>query len=378
MIDAALRRVEAWFGSIGCPVRDLLDRVVIHETPLTPDSVAGYTEGRALHLVTEPIYRRIWDRLYPTWPWTDDTYAALARHEIAHRAHESLVGPDGMGEPWFFEGLAVVVAGQFETDVEPVAPPEYPVYGWRVRQLAGSHPMKGLIEHAGERCVLEPGPHGTILMIHGSGPFDLDGRCAEGRYSKEPFFRDLAAAFREEGWGTLRYSKPADYPGTDLANIRLQLRNLWRFLPEDRPRLVFAWSEGSLHVRDLPVDGAILVGGIGTNIGDVIRAQGGPDRDALKREFGGRDRREMIGIDRPVGRLLDELDLEDNGKALRGVPLLVLHGTADAEVPVEQASRFEGATVVLGEGLDHRFGGARRIVDAAREWLTQRRGARAR
>lgn len=145
MIEAAVRHVEHWFRAAGCPVRDLLDGVVIHETPFERDFIAGFTEGRTLHLVTEPLYRNIWERLYPSWPWTGDTYAGLARHEIAHRAHESLVGPDGMGEPWFFEGLAVVVAGQFETDVEPVAPPDYPLFGYRVRRWAARVPIRELI-----------------------------------------------------------------------------------------------------------------------------------------------------------------------------------------------------------------------------------------
>jgi hypothetical protein len=158
------------------------------------------------------------------------------------------------------------------------------------------------------------------------------------------------------------------YSTTDVTVLEAQLRRLWDRLPADRPRVVLAWSEGSLHLRALPlgeVDAVILLGAISTNIADAIAAQGGPEREELLRTFGGRDRREMLGADRPVGRLLDELALEDNWRVFEpypDLPILVLHGEADREVPITQASvwmkrlpHHRRLTVVTRPDRDHRL-----------------------
>ena len=72
----------------------------------------------------------------------------------------------------------------------------------------------------------------------------------------------------------------------------------------------------------------------------------------------------MLGIDRPAGRLVDELAFENNWKVFsedQSPPLLVLHGDQDREVPVAQARVWEErlpshrVTVVVGRGYDHRF-----------------------
>jgi hypothetical protein len=158
-----------------------------------------------------------------------------------------------------------------------------------------------------------------------------------------------------------------EYAATDFAVLAGQLRSLWSLLPTERPRIVFAWSEGTLHVRALPIgeiDAVVLLGGIATNIGNIIRAQGGPLPDELRRELAGKDRREMLGIDRPVGRLVDELAFEDNWKVFseaQSPPLLVLHGVQVQEVPITQVKVWEDrlpgnrVTVVVGRGYDHRF-----------------------
>ena len=76
------------------------------------------------------------------------------------------------------------------------------------------------------------------------------------------------------------------------------------------------------------------------------------------------ERTEMFGLDRPVGRMLDELAMGDNHHTFprfSKLPLLVLHGDADREVPVSQARRWKAAlpgrrlTVVEGKGRDRRF-----------------------
>ena len=221
---------------------------------------------------------------------------------------------------------------------------------------------------------------GSILLVQGSGPFDVDGRTPAvgrtSRYGGEPFYLDLAGALRERGWCVLRYAKPgvgheavdeAMYARTDLALLGRQVQNLWRRLPDDGPRIVLAWSEGSLLVPMLPlneIDGVVLLGAIATNIADVIAWQGGPSREALEGELAGKERCEMIDADRPAGRLADELALEDNWKAFEPFPdlsILVLHGGKDRDVPPSQARVWveklenRNLTVVVKDWLDHRF-----------------------
>lgn len=221
---------------------------------------------------------------------------------------------------------------------------------------------------------------GTILLIHGSAPFNADGlipgASRDLRYANDPFFRDLSLRLRTKGLTVTRYSKPGVsdtrvdftvYRRTNYRCLCKQLQRIWLTLPNDRPRLVFAWSEGSLLVRALPlsqISGVILLGGIATNIGDVIAAQGGPDSSQMKQMLMSRGPTDMLGIDRPVGRLLDELDLEDNWRTFLpypNLPLLILHGEKDEEVNVQQARTWRehlpnhDLTVRIGDRLDHRY-----------------------
>ena len=221
---------------------------------------------------------------------------------------------------------------------------------------------------------------GAFLLIHGSAPFNADGTVPstanDTPYSRDPFFRDLAAFLRDRGFLVVRYAKPgvhvdriepSVYAQTDFKCLAEQIRAVARHLPRTHPRLVLAWSEGTLHVRALPLrefDGVVLLGGIATNLSDVITAQGGPPRAELSRQVAAMKRNEMIGVDRPAGRVVDELALDDNWKEFARFPhlrVLVLHGGADREVPPSQAATFrahlpqEQATVVVYAGLDHRF-----------------------
>ncbi len=223
-------------------------------------------------------------------------------------------------------------------------------------------------------------PRGSVLLIHGSAPFNLDGRIPvdglDSPYAREPFYHDLALHLVTAGWNVLRYAKPgvapdridhAGYATTDLAVISKQLVHLWHLLPSSIPRVVFAWSEGTLHVRAIPVgeiDALVLLGAVATNIGDVIEAQGGPSRNDLARELSTADRADMLGLDRPVGRLADELALAPNWTVFAGhpdLPILILHGSVDREVPCDQAKvwpdklRDHNITVTIGQGFDHRF-----------------------
>ncbi|MCK5106563.1 MAG: alpha/beta hydrolase [Elusimicrobiales bacterium] len=205
---------------------------------------------------------------------------------------------------------------------------------------------------------------GTILLIHGSAPFNIDGMipiATDSMYSKIPFYRDLSGFLTEYGWDVIRYSKygvhtdDVDfqlYKNTDLKMTMNQLCELWKYLPSSKPRIIFAWSEGTLHALQMPLsdaDAIVLLGGISTNIKDVIFAQA-DSKEAITeievqlKKLSGMKRNEMLGIDRPVGRLLDEFELKENWKNFETyskLPILILHGEMDNEVPFEQSKIWQ-------------------------------------
>jgi hypothetical protein len=130
-----------------------------------PETFSGTTVGRSLYLVTRERYRENWSTLYRDWAWTDTAYYQLVVHELTHRAHEAIAlsqwgTADRMGPAWFFEGLAVMCAGQFDAGAPALTQAEidaqvgggrtpevsYPLYGRLVRSLATTHGLKLLIE----------------------------------------------------------------------------------------------------------------------------------------------------------------------------------------------------------------------------------------
>ncbi|MCM2280545.1 MAG: alpha/beta hydrolase [Bdellovibrionaceae bacterium] len=202
---------------------------------------------------------------------------------------------------------------------------------------------------------------GSILLIHGSAPFNRDGRVPDtraGRYATTAFFEDIRKELESRGWHVVTYSKPGvfedrvdynTYKTTDLKVLGGQIRQVWKTLPESYPKLVFAWSEGSLHVSQLPLGelgGVVIAGGIATGIRDVVLWQGRDQKtkvEAELRQIKKLPRDEMLGLDRPAGRLIDELEMAENWKAFsefKNLPMLILHGTADTEVPVSQAQEW--------------------------------------
>jgi hypothetical protein len=186
LVEAALGEVAEWFRSSGFEVaaETLIDSVVVLDgsresrarvaaalgvraEDLTA-TFAGTVVGQTLYLVTEERYRQVWAERYPDWEPPADAYRQLIRHELAHRAHEAIAiaelgSADAMGPPWFFEGLAVACAGQFE-DGRRLAPaevaallaerggprPSYPLYGLVFRSLAAHFGTRTLILRAAE------------------------------------------------------------------------------------------------------------------------------------------------------------------------------------------------------------------------------------
>jgi hypothetical protein len=186
-VSGALEEVARFFRAAGLEVasRDLIDKVIIFESAAEareyfartkntspgriPATFAGTVDRRTLYLVSREAYRGIWEQTYPDWPWTGGTYHGLIVHELAHRAHESIAiartgSADAMGPGWFFEGLAVVCAGQFDKK-EPLLtqdeidtlvggkatpPVSYPLYGRLVRSLSARFALKDLVAKASE------------------------------------------------------------------------------------------------------------------------------------------------------------------------------------------------------------------------------------
>jgi len=186
-VMAALKDVADFFISseLELPSTNLIDSATVFENSLKArehlakaydtqienilETLSGTVEGHSLFLVSRETYREIWRKMYPAWAWTEHTYHQLVVHELAHRAHEELAiasygSADAMGPTWFFEGLAVTCAGQFETDSQMMGCEElqeqvgsertpevsYPLYGHIVRSLADKYGMKVLVTRASE------------------------------------------------------------------------------------------------------------------------------------------------------------------------------------------------------------------------------------
>lgn len=186
-VRLALGEVSNFFLSSGSESPDprIIDSVTIFESsskareylakaygaPIEsiPETFSGTVDGKRLFLVPRETYQVIWKKLYPEWPWIEQNYHQLIVHELTHRAHEDIAiarygSAEAMGPTWFFEGLAVTCAGQFDTDKPPLNLEElkekvgsghtpkvsYPLYGRIVRSLAAKYGIKVLIARASE------------------------------------------------------------------------------------------------------------------------------------------------------------------------------------------------------------------------------------
>jgi len=187
----AVGRVASWFTQQGFETRaeDLIDRAIVFgdietaqakvaehfgvDPTAVPDSFSGTVDQKTLFVVTRDVYRKTYTRLYPDWPWDESQYQGLVAHEVAHRAHArvavSLHGSEeAMGPTWFFEGLAILCAGNFEpregewprlswdqfmayVREDGTKSLGYPTYGRMIRSLVAAFPAKLLIERASDK-----------------------------------------------------------------------------------------------------------------------------------------------------------------------------------------------------------------------------------
>lgn len=188
-ISASVDHVIAWFSERGFVLHrdDLVQTAIVFddlgrarselakhfgvEASTVPDSFCGTVDQKILFVVSRDLYKGTYTRLYPEWPWTDQEYQGLIRHEVTHQAHSfiarsQLGSEEAMGPQWFFEGLAILCAGNFVRegeqrmswdeligDVRRSEPKglSYTIYGYMIRSLAAAFPVKFLVEHAMEK-----------------------------------------------------------------------------------------------------------------------------------------------------------------------------------------------------------------------------------
>lgn len=215
---------------------------------------------------------------------------------------------------------------------------------------------------------------GTILLIQGTAAQNIDGKLPDEKiqkflHEKDPThyiiqttYKNLSEKLNELGWNTVRYTRTGvyqdhidyeEYKKTDLKNIMDQLNSIWKELPKNKPRIIFAWSGGTVHASLLPLEEAsavVLLGAISTKRTDVYRLRfKTPDeiqkfdselKALLAQEKNQQKRNELEGPNYPFSRFFDENNLNENWtfyKKYPKLPLLVLHGDRDEEVDLSQS-----------------------------------------
>lgn len=233
------------------------------------------------------------------------------------------------------------------------------------------------------------GPWPVVLLVSGSGPTDRDGESAllpgGGGHMKR-----LAEALARQGLASLRYDKrgvgASLCPGLDEEHLR------FRDMVEDAvalaaplladvrlgPLLLAGHSEGSLiaalAARELPQAAAVVsLAGAGEKASELIRAQLAgklPEvlelqalltLEALAAEQLVEDPPEaLVLLFRPsVQPYLVSWFRYDPAEVFADLelPVLVVHGAADEQVPVQHAHRLHearpDARLLLVPGMDH-------------------------
>jgi len=233
------------------------------------------------------------------------------------------------------------------------------------------------------------GPWPVVLLIAGSGPTDRDGNSALVPEAKG-HMRKLAHALADRGLASLRYDKrglgASEHPGLREDDLR------FRHLVEDAVALA-AWlrqdgrlgslllaghSEGALiaalAARDAPgCVGAVSIAGAGQKASELIRAQL-EGRLPIALQIPALLALEALAAEQLVEEPPDALTLlfrpsvqpylvswfrYDPAEVLADLrlPVLLVHGSADAQVPPDHAARLHAARpdarLLLVEGMDH-------------------------
>ncbi|WP_437572351.1 alpha/beta fold hydrolase [Sorangium sp. So ce542] len=234
------------------------------------------------------------------------------------------------------------------------------------------------------------GPFPSVVILPGSGPTDRDGNQAAAGIAADTY-RLLAEGLRDRGIASIRYDK-AGIGGSASAAPRSEQEMRFEMGADDAVLWVKALrgdgrfatvavvghSEGSLlgmlAAQAIEVDGYVSIAGAGRPIGEVLRDQlaGLPDEDRERAyEILGRLEAGELVEDVPKTELFLSLFRpsvqpyiiswmkHDPAVELAAVkaPVLLLQGTADIQVGVQEAERLAGARpdarLVLIEGMSH-------------------------
>lgn len=236
-----------------------------------------------------------------------------------------------------------------------------------------------------------PGPHPAVVLVHGSGPQDRDQTLGPNRV-----FRDLAQGLASQGIVVLRYDKRTHTHGVRMTAVSVEaevIEDALAALQMVRGRAEV--DAGRVHLlghslgaqlgpeiaeRDGRLAGLILLAAPARRIGELIAEQ--LAYLATLPQNQGEARQQIEAMQAQIARLhspatpdtavilgapaswFRELDRHDPIRtALRlSIPLLVLHGERDYQVPPSDASawadalkRRPGAHVRLLSGLNHHF-----------------------
>jgi pimeloyl-ACP methyl ester carboxylesterase len=242
---------------------------------------------------------------------------------------------------------------------------------------------------SGTACLPDtPGPWPVALLIPGSGPTDRDGRTPL-LPGAEAFLQRLAHALAAAGIASLRYDKrgvgASLHPGLREEELR------FRHMVEDAVALAAALaadqrftelllvghSEGaliaSLAAREAPAAAVVSIGGAGARASDLVRAQLRGKLPELL-ELQATLALDMLAAEQPVPQPPEALTLlfrpsvqpyliswfrYDPAEVLADMPLplLLVHGGADAQVPASHAQLLHAARpdarLLLVEDMDH-------------------------
>jgi uncharacterized protein len=236
------------------------------------------------------------------------------------------------------------------------------------------------------------GPKAPVaIIIPGSGPTDRDGNNPLGVTAG--MYRLLAEALAAKGVSTIRIDKrgmfgssaaAADADNVRMADYAADVR-AWRLEAQKRTSAQCAWlighSEGSLVAlitaqQPEGICGLILVAGAGRKMGDILREQlranpaNAPilpqalaaitELEAGRRVDASAMHPALMALFRPSvqGFLIDQMSYDPAQLLARYAgPVLVLQGTTDLQVSMQDAQRLAGArpgvAMVVLEGINH-------------------------
>lgn len=254
---------------------------------------------------------------------------------------------------------------------------------------------------------------GSILLVHGTAAMNLEGNIPGISFEQYPMgamslYEQLSKMLTSEGWSTLRYTRSGvyldsinwdEYMKVDYKAIVDQLNRIFNKMPSDKPKIILCWSGGSLHVPHMPLDeadGVVIIGGLSTKrfhnallvsksldqykefIAEIQAVENMSYEEIVKIN-------KPSGLDGPFIRFWQENKLNDNWtyfKKFVDLPILILHGAADPEVPIVQAHLwkqllpYHNITLIEKNNGDHFLGndsenGVLIVVSEVIKWLNE-------